>query len=129
VKRQRAFSDFNLGNAGIVSARGQKMKLEEEVVANRITAPGASRCLTGFEANGNMKAVVNAGVASTGGRWRVAAPSIVCAEVAELADALHSGCSARQGVEVRVLSSAPGFRPFKSLIQFRRTAIEKCAAL
>ena len=30
------------------------------------------------------------------------------AEVAELADALHSGCSARQGVEVRVLSSAPG---------------------
>ena len=30
-----------------------------------------------------------------------------CAEVAELADALHSGCSARQGVEVRVLSSAP----------------------
>jgi hypothetical protein len=27
--------------------------------------------------------------------------------VAELADALHSGCSARQGVEVRVLSSAP----------------------
>src|SRR5271157_2451985 len=28
------------------------------------------------------------------------------AEVAELADALHSGCSARQGVEVRVLSSA-----------------------
>ena len=29
------------------------------------------------------------------------------AEVAELADALHSGCSARQGVEVRVLSSAP----------------------
>ena len=29
------------------------------------------------------------------------------AEVAELADALHSGCSTRQGVEVRVLSSAP----------------------
>ncbi len=28
------------------------------------------------------------------------------AEVAELADALHSGCSARKGVEVRVLSSA-----------------------
>jgi hypothetical protein len=39
----------------------------------------------------------------------VAAPAKVCAEVAELADALHSGCSARQGVEVRVLSSAPGF--------------------
>jgi hypothetical protein len=36
----------------------------------------------------------------------------VSAEVAELADALHSGCSARQGVEVRVLSSAPiVFRP------------------
>ena len=33
-----------------------------------------------------------------------------CAEVAELADALHSGCSARQGVEVRVLSSAPSSR-------------------
>ena len=33
------------------------------------------------------------------------------AEVAELADALHSGCSARQGVEVRVLSSAPFFGP------------------
>ncbi len=31
----------------------------------------------------------------------------VQAEVAELADALHSGCSSRQGVEVRVLSSAP----------------------
>ena len=31
----------------------------------------------------------------------------VFAAVAELADALHSGCSARQGVEVRVLSAAP----------------------
>ena len=35
------------------------------------------------------------------------ATSSPCAEVAELADALHSGCSSRQGVEVRVLSSAP----------------------
>ena len=34
-------------------------------------------------------------------------PNTRRAEVAELADALHSGCSARQGVEVRVLSSAP----------------------
>src|SRR5207249_5256308 len=33
--------------------------------------------------------------------------SALRAEVAELADALHSGCSTRQGVEVRVLSSAP----------------------
>ena len=30
--------------------------------------------------------------------------------MAELADALHSGCSARQGVEVRVLSSAPDIK-------------------
>jgi hypothetical protein len=101
------------------------MKLEEEVVANRITSPGASCCLTGFEANGNMKAVVNAGVSSTGGRWQVAAPSIVCAEVAELADALHSGCSARQGVEVRVLSSAPASWPLRLLIEFSLTGIEK----
>ena len=36
-----------------------------------------------------------------------------CAEVAELADALHSGCSSRQGVEVRVLSSA--FNPLLSI--------------
>src|SRR5579885_90789 len=34
-------------------------------------------------------------------------PALLPAEVAELADALHSGCSTRQGVEVRVLSSAP----------------------
>src|SRR5208283_2581540 len=37
-----------------------------------------------------------------------------CAEVAELADALHSGCSSRQGVEVRVLSSA--YQPLLSII-------------
>src|SRR5271167_2066177 len=37
--------------------------------------------------------------------WLANSPEL--AEVAELADALHSGCSARQGVEVRVLSSAP----------------------
>ena len=30
-----------------------------------------------------------------------------CADVAELADALDSGSSARKGVEVQVLSSAP----------------------
>lgn len=36
-----------------------------------------------------------------------ATPARSYAEVAELADALHSGCSSRQGVEVRVLSSAP----------------------
>ena len=36
--------------------------------------------------------------------------SRICAEVAELADALHSGCSSRQGVEVRVLSSAPSVK-------------------
>ncbi len=38
---------------------------------------------------------------------REKATNTACAEVAELADALHSGCSSRQGVEVRVLSSAP----------------------
>src|SRR5690348_7455867 len=38
---------------------------------------------------------------------RTVKPRCVSAEVAELADALHSGCSTRQGVEVRVLSSAP----------------------
>ncbi len=44
---------------------------------------------------------VKATLPSLGGKTRT------CAEVAELADALHSGCSTRQGVEVRVLSSAP----------------------
>ena len=57
----------------------------------------------------------------------MAAPAKVCAEVAELADALHSGCSARQGVEVRVLSSAPGFWPLTLLVRFRQTEIEKVA--
>ena len=44
------------------------------------------------------------------------ATSSPCAEVAELADALHSGCSSRQGVEVRVLSSAD--QPFFSHLHF-----------
>jgi hypothetical protein len=61
-------SDFNLRNAASASARGQKMKLEKRVVASRTMAPDGSSCLTRFEANGNMKAVVNASVASTGGR-------------------------------------------------------------
>ncbi|SPE25894.1 hypothetical protein SBA2_270004 [Acidobacteriia bacterium SbA2] len=47
---------------------------------------------------------------------RSSSPDQRRAEVAELADALHSGCSARQGVEVRVLSSAPIFR-FVSCLQ------------
>ena len=42
-----------------------------------------------------------------GGAGPGSSPNTRRAEVAELADALHSGCSARQGVEVRVLSSAP----------------------
>ena len=42
-----------------------------------------------------------------GGAGPSSSPNTRRAEVAELADALHSGCSARQGVEVRVLSSAP----------------------
>ena len=80
---------------------------EKQGSRSREALAGISCCLTRFGANGNMKSVVNISIASTGGRWPVAAPAIVCAEVAELADALHSGCSARKGVEVRVLSSAP----------------------
>ena len=68
--------------------------------------------LTRFEANGNMKNAANDSVALKGGCRPTAAPATVCAEVAELADALHSGCSARQGVEVRVLSSAPFVKKF-----------------
>ena len=45
-----------------------------------------------------------------GGAGPGSSPNTRRAEVAELADALHSGCSARQGVEVRVLSSAPEFK-------------------
>ncbi len=58
----------------------------------------------------------------------MAAPAKVCAEVAELADALHSGCSARQGVEVRVLSSAPGSRLPRFFFALRQTEFEKSAA-
>ena len=58
----------------------------------------------------------------------MAAPATVCAEVAELADALHSGCSARQGVEVRVLSSAPDLTLHRFLIQFREIVIPVRAA-
>src|SRR5437667_12383019 len=48
-----------------------------------------------------LSSSVKATLPSLGGK------TCTCAEVAELADALHSGCSTRQGVEVRVLSSAP----------------------
>ena len=41
------------------------------------------------------------------GRRRRLEFSLPCADVAELADALDSGSSARKGVEVQVLSSAP----------------------
>ncbi len=53
--------------------------------------------LTVLGSNGNMVSRKDAKTAQRSGPR---------AEVAELADALHSGCSARQGVEVRLLSSA-----------------------
>ncbi len=60
--------------------------------------------LTDFLTDGKMRTVDGPTRVRT--RRRLA-NSPALAEVAELADALHSGCSARQGVEVRVLSSAP----------------------
>ena len=120
---QKMVSDFSLRNAAAAQARGRKM-MEKGNSGNWAAMPDVPSGLTALEADGNMKAVVNASAASNGGRW-LAAPSIVYAEVAELADALHSGCSARQGVEVRVLSSAPGFRPFRLSKQFRQPAIQE----
>ena len=123
MKEQNIVLNSDLSDTWRALVRSWKLMLEKGDVSNRITMPHAARRLTGFEANGNMKAVVIVRVASNGVRRRVAAPSIAHAEVAELADALHSGCSARQGVEVRVLSSAPGLRPLKLLMQFRQPAI------
>jgi hypothetical protein len=48
---------------------------------------------------------------------RPIASSTHCADVAELADALASGASARKGVEVRVLSSAVQHGRSKSIPQ------------
>ena len=41
------------------------------------------------------------------GKMNLPRKTVHCAQVAELADALDSGSSARKGVEVRILSWAP----------------------
>ena len=64
---------------------------------------------TRLEAQGKDRGWGQAAPATIGVAGRSSSLNTRRAEVAELADALHSGCSARQGVEVRVLSSAPAY--------------------